>query len=1761
MAAGGGMVARKACSRCQRQFRLSESPSATPEHLPYLLQCEHVFCGTCLKMQCINSDSIICLLCQVPTPVDAEYGVKVLPLDKCIIGALYTEKMLQKTKISIQMSIEGPEDDDEQNKENDENKLDVAERKLHQKGKRMIKENSKLDSSSFEKIYKSQWLRHFPPTSESFAMEKAEACKGMHQSNMQRGNDSGKLAYQGEKKQPKEKNCSLESRKWTRKQQCTAKNKNKIWCGEGTSSFPAKLRPAESKGRTTNCDVEWNVIGNSFSKLVTLNDESENSIGYPELPAIHKEHVDYLELKVERDTINDGFCKMLHERDRFNKLLQRLEGIGFSIEKDRNVIRKEIHKEFEKINQSLLNRKGILLKELESMVQQHLNGIAKVQNILEEKINDLDSTIKVAVEAKYESLTTYYNSQQVIENLKYLDQANNMVEALESQTDLKFQIQPGRLVMCLENLGKIELLTEKFLASRTENKLSNGSFGKMTKQNCPLGEELHLASCKIEPSEKKQKLDSVMYYDVNELVRVVSQLRNTPGLMASTLSPASQNTDVIVEEILEDDKTIVSGTIDENDPKFPRPVSKRPFHKKHVSDVGFGCHAGFQGLVSVSHVINPCHFYVQKSSEKKKAAILAAEADNLCRSMDLQKWPAAALELGERIIVKSNIFRAWCRGIITELMPSGENEEKSNNPTSYRIIDLAMIQVFMLDFGCSEIFVLSGPLKKLEDDMDTRTRISDLDQCLRKLSPQAKGALNNIPPLAIKCSLKDIVPANPNNSWSVEARNEFTRIVDNKAVQMIVLGEDGDKLLVDLKKPPMDKMESDVPVSLRDALVFLELARFVNEYCVPMPNLESNMLSMQYYPPVIPPFLKEIQMMVTHINNPNDFYIQLMDTVDLLILTRNMFEFYTGKDVNLEILCPVVEQACVALFDDGGWYRCQISGLPGNREVDVKYVDYGNTARIPVTNIRKLKEDFLTLPIQALQCRLSDVEPTNSTEGWNDCVKERFKQLALNKCMWCCITCESLGNTLSVHLFESMAEVNGAKPCINNMLVEENLARFTKNNSTDIFVEHSNRALDSSTKQINKTGVIDVRYDIANCHQFEGVDLPMISPNRNASDFGQQLDVKVMSVASPSSIFVQLLLSQHLLKDLQEEMKNVYSSLEEVVVEWEENMDCALLVFEHREWRRGKITKVISNKSVEVFCYDFGNKETVNICMIRQLKEEFQFGPLALECSLSYIRPAGGSLKWAATSCDFLEEILIGSSVLINIEETSSKSPLPVELYAKDEIGKFVNIANYLIKKGLALPQKISTVPDDKAIQTDQKQNDGQQSLDQATEIVKYSAPNHEDCLLSKKTYKSPVLPNVNIFEVEVTGVGDDGIIYGMPVSLKEQFTMLTSAIQTSFKVLPFLKPYCYSKREGCIIKGSDTLWYRGRILEVIGGSVKVHYVDRGYTETILQCHVYPVLMYPDIPELCLPFQLYGVAPVGNQWQEDAVDTLRELLLQRNLTVEIMVPSENCIQTLLVDLRFDGMSVSCFMIHHNHAVQDENASIMLKDLLSSRFETVMLPEYDYPLLPLPGKVFPVTVKHLETPNQVYISLGQRRDIESDSDTDDSGISYEPEDDLERALRELNQNAEALSLLTDFRSEMPCLAEYSDGRWYRAKVLSLDKLHPLMILVQHVDFGSTASLPDIRLRQIPAHLVQYPARAIQVKLAGFKPPALMNAVNRLVYSPEWSMEALWTMIEMVQGNQLTAFLVSLYPEVSVFLYEEGSLIHLPLVEKGLADLDM
>ena len=44
---------------------------------------------------------------------------------------------------------------------------------------------------------------------------------------------------------------------------------------------------------------------------------------------------------------------------------------------------------------------------------------------------------------------------------------------------------------------------------------------------------------------------------------------------------------------------------------------------------------------------------------------------------------------------------------------------------------------------------------------------------------------------------------------------------------------------------------------------------------------------------------------------------------------------------------------------------------------------------------------------------------------------------------------------------------------------------------------------------------------------------------------------------------------------------------------------------------------------------------------------------------------------------------------------------------------------------------------------------------------------------------------------------------------------------------------------------------------------------------------------------------------------------------------------------------------------------------------------------------------------------------------------------------------------------------PCLAEYSDGMYYRAKLMRFTSVEPVMVLIKHMDFGSDDTLPPSR----------------------------------------------------------------------------------------------
>ncbi|XP_022595844.1 RING finger protein 17 [Seriola dumerili] len=1212
--------------------------------------------------------------------------------------------------------------------------------------------------------------------------------------------------------------------------------------------------------------------------------------------------------------------------------------------------------------------------------------------------------------------------------------------------------------------------------------------------------------------------------------------------------------DVIIEELLEEGQEHAAPP-----PTGPELANdKWRVHRRRKNQI-FGNRRNVTQWVVVTHVVNPSHFYVRYVAERRESESMSKKINHFCCRDSCHFSSSDAVETGSMILVKWK-EGLWCRTSVVEVLQVG----CADAVKTCKVSQLATVRVFFLDYGFTKSITIQS------DEATTESSLNAVNKHLRKVGKALNVDLGHFAPQAIRCSLKDLVPYDLTKGWSKEAQVEFLSVVSSAAVEMRPLGQDSDSLLVDLRKAPMDQ-SSDIPISVREYLVFIEVARFYSPVTLSRRPL-------LYYPPVYPKINTELNAVVSHINDPADFFIQLVDNMESLLLSAKLQDCYNATTVagqdDLCIYCPVIGQACVARYDDKQWYRAQVIGHPGGRKVEVRFVDFGNKKILSVSDLKKIKDEFFALPSMT----------------WSDACTNRFISLAHQKLVTIVATGKvAKTEPLPINLFES--GLNGPISNIAELLVKEELACFKDGPKS----KHVRPPGDDSA-------VWDPPLELASAA--EGIGSPDQNVPREQDEepleFQLQLrlpaqlkdlKVRVCHVNSPSSFYVQLTQYNSQLKRICEQVKKECALVESRDVAWKEDMYCAAQI--NGVWERGQIcSDVTSSNIAEVIRCDHGNKVKLHVSNLQPLPTSLM-GSLALECTLTDIRPAGGRSTWTATACDLFSHYLTGASAVMTIKLTDER-PAPVTLFCSNKMGQFVSIADFLVSEGLALRERKQR---DAVIQKP-KETDAQspvsetQTLSPADE--KQDTPDHpapspvpfpsqspvpstptppkaapRSIMSAEKVktqlYNPPELPCLGHIQINVSAIGEDGLMYTRTHEEVCVLEQLRERIQQSMNTLPRQKPYTWKSVLGCAVIGPDMLWYRGQLLEVLGGHVKVQYVDYGLVENIPVVHVHPMLLCDDVPQLCMPCQLHGLNPVGGRWQRDAVALLREVLLNRCVDMRVVELPTDPREPLTVELFLDGLSLSRILCHHEHASMDRTVSAQkghsvtppasLLDDWDIDTEGLRGPEepplgpFIYPNLPQEGEKFQVRVKHLWTPNELFLwPLEGTADLEVDGER------------LDDALTRINANINSLQRLSSFPHGGPCLAEYSDGKYYRAKLMKFTSVEPVMILVQHVDFGSDDTLPISKLRQMPAELLRFPSRALKVKVAGFKAPSVERQEDVLPYSPGWSVKAAMEMIELLHSN-ITASVVAREPELTVLLYnEDEELVHLPLVSSGLAELE-
>ncbi|KAJ1113733.1 hypothetical protein NDU88_001975 [Pleurodeles waltl] len=1366
--------------------------------------------------------------------------------------------------------------------------------------------------------------------------------------------------------------------------------KHHINCDEEDS-----FSPCCAKMNAHNLSTHYDLKSPKKLKRIAISDEQPDhiNIGAVTSPPTQEVVQEICNATSEDDStlqlIEDALASGNQNLGQLHAFLETLDHLRSKRKQDEERVAQSINGELKKIVGALQKRQETLNGELARFAHAFDAEIENAKMKIVEKLNDLKGAMQLAKGCKETpSSRAYFNLNQVISRLKLpVKDCYSLVDSLKSRSCPGIHVNCEEIINALNHFGKFEMERGNFpgAGGDTRQVVSDHCY-PASLANWDTYLSLNDVFC---APVKHFKIDSPIPRDASATRALFNTKPKEPILSlfqksSTPVSHSSSSPDVIIEEIIDEDgENMQPKCISGLPKKLKNTLTKSTTHS-HLDK-----RAGGQELVFVTHVVNPCHFYIQRYSKKKTANELDQILALYCTT-NCSPSPNDVLALGENIFVRSKEHSKWCRATINELLPlESKNVGKPCGPTKYEVKDISVMHVFLQDLGSSEVFSILGVgefvLMKSENTNLQQSVVRDLVPHIRKIDSLMDSKMKSLGPLAVLCALKDIVPHNPENGWGEEVKEEFLKMVNTKAVLMKIFKEENGKLIVDLKKPRTNKITSDMPVSLRDALVFTELARFRSQ----SPHAPSeDKIVPRYFPPILPQPMTEFPIAVIYTNNPADFYVQTFNTLDYLNLETKIKSVYTSEEDNLEILFPVKGQACIAMYENE-WYRAEVIGLPGKREVEVKYIDFGNIEKVNVKKLRKVKDEFLSIPQKGIWCQLAHIEPFMQAAEWSEGAIEEFKKIVHEKIMSCTVISILQDNKLSVELYDSKSLPGGSTISVNKLLVEDNLATF--------------KTGDSSAKNVDE--IWDPALETMLCNSPCGSMLLEDSKDLSSLKIREELPVRVSHVESANKIFVHWLSSENQLKRLQDELSDVYGTSKPEEIKWYIDMYCAVELPVLKQWRRGQVKQVISETHVKVFYFDYGIQEEVNVCCLRILTDDLlkKMGQLSVEISLKDIRPAGGSEKWTATACDFLKQYLIGSVAYLILEGKGTECPLMVKMFCNNESGQLVEVSDLLVKKGLALRER-RTEPSQEACETHLDvvlESESSSSGSALPEVKCLCVPRSPEnlcvtveqavitALATTCPYKFPCIPNTKTFEAEVSCVGEDGTIYVVQTSLKKKLEQLMENVQNDLKFLGILEPYNWRKGEGCSIRGSDTMWYRGKVMEVVGGSVRVHYVDYGDIEKIPQCHLCPSVLYPEVPQFAIPCELHNILPVGDSWQQDAVELLREFLLKRSVHIHRVGQSESTERTIPVVLYCDGVSLSHFMEQHNHCFTKDCQNKMseetvncnkddllnywqnnFEDLLLTEYETPLLPRYTLPLLPCPGQLFPVTAKHLETPDEV-----------------------------------------------------------------------------------------------------------------------------------------------------------------------------------------------
>ncbi|NWH84663.1 TDR15 protein, partial [Aegithalos caudatus] len=856
--------------------------------------------------------------------------------------------------------------------------------------------------------------------------------------------------------------------------------------------------------------------------------------------------------------------------------------------------------------------------------------------------------------------------------------------------------------------------------------------------------------------------------------------------------------------------------------------------------------------------------------------------------------------------------------------------------------------------------------------------------------------------------------------------------------------------------------------------------------------------------PCLPVGSKE-NVKITGAISPSKFYCQIQKwQKELECLTGAMRSYYEALVGENTTSCDSLGLLCAAKRQNGQWHRGVIKKLLSDH-VEVWFMDFGVIEIVPPSCIRKLKAEFMTLPMISFPCALSCFGSQDETV-----IKFQLKELteALIGQSSVCVHVDLYNNTERLYYITLQKQnlgINAEHPEKQNETAAPCVSLLETENKSIALNHKLSPGRNSSAK--NYSGNKDTKTCLPEW------DISFSSPcKREEMQMNSFYGAFVVYVVNPSDFWIQTCRYQNEFQALMQSIACTYSHCrddEMLLKKPEPGLLCCARYSRDGRYYRGVVTKVF-RVSIMVHFLDFGNTDTVPCHYVKTLLPQFSDLPaLATCCSLACTFPVDG--VWVKKETDFFKDLVLNKPLLLHIiGKQNNKYIVNMQCHTGFVQG---NVAACMVQAGYA---EYRLKPPDSVLRAAKKQHNGHRlrrkkeklNAENTSNVCKNKVSGNEDILQKERSLNVPPVPRD--LEPSCLGEGavskmhklvcEEKLVYkGLvfkPGSVYEvvcscifspadfscqlqsklpELRNLMGQIQSYYK--DHTSPY-KTGQVACVVKcPKDGKWYRATVVQQVStDEVDVVFVDYGYRERVSVKDVQGII--PDF--LTLESQAFRCGLKNVVLQTDSVNWSEEVHRQFEdfisssggpLTCTIyalVVVSPNCLCNV-VDLQTPLSSVEEFLrergINQSECVGWTNLS-SLGSLYSFCYSSFNLKI---------GSEEEVYITHINSPSKFYCQLNRNTET------------------LEALMEKVNDISKMSSNANYHGNTRLCVARYmEDGLFYRALAFPVESTS--FLWVDYVDFGNKSMVERDQLIPIPdsaTDLLFTPMQAIKFYLSDLR----------------------------------------------------------------------